>query len=190
MGSKILKIIILFLVLIFQSCASFQKDVVNPNFLTENNLDKLNGKYEATNINFDSIKKKSWEHNNFLREIDRKLLKDTLKLDTLKRYHFKLKCLNRKSIKISYLENDKVFRERTIKGKFKKDGYFYLKNKNVGYRLLPYIFGSIDVKKIRLSLAKNGNLVSDVSNYNSGALLLIWGFRKTWKYRDEYKKLK
>lgn len=189
MGSKILKIIIL--VLLVQSCATFQKDVTNPGFLTESSLDKLNGKYEATNINFDSIKKKRWEHNNFLREIDRKLLKDTLKLDTLKRYHFELKCLNHKSIKISYLENDKVFRERTLKGKFKKDGYFYLKNKNTGFLLIPYLFGAIDIKRTRIILSTNENLIFDASNHRSGAaLLFVFLDGRTWKYRDEYKKLK
>jgi hypothetical protein len=48
----------------------------------------------------------------------------------------------------------------------------------------------LDVKKTRFTKSKNGNLIFDVSNHRSGAaLLVVFLDGKTWKYRQEYKKV-
>lgn len=186
---------ILILVIVFQSCASFDKELINPNPLNKENLSDLNGRYGIVYLESDSIKKRNknqvWVHKNFLKEIDRKLIKDTLKLDSLKTYAFDLKVLNPKKIQISYIENGIMFKERILKTKLKKDGYLYLKNKNVQFLLVPYIAGALDIKKTRLSKLKNGNLIFDVSNHRSGAaLLIVFLDGKTWKYRQEYERIK
>lgn len=185
---------ILILVILFQSCASFDKELINPNLLNEQTINQLNGQYGIVPIKFDSISKKEkkqiWTYNNFLAEIDRKLLKDTLKIDSLKTYSFDLKVLNLKKIKVSYLVNGKIFRERILKTKLKKDGFLYLKNKNVGFLLVPYIAGAIDIKRTRLTKSENGNLVFDISNHRSGAfLILVFLDGRTWKYRQEYEQI-
>lgn len=180
--------------LLFQSCASFDNDLTNPYPLNELNLSELNGIYDIKQINYDTVFKKFdrqlWTRYNFLQEIDRKLIKDTLHLDSLKNYKFGLKVLNKKTIRISYIENDTIFRERTLKAKLKKDGFFYLKNKNTGFLLVPYIAGSIDVKRTRLSKSEDGNLIFDYSNHRSGAFLIVVFFSdRTWKNRLKYKKI-
>jgi hypothetical protein len=179
---------------LLQSCASFDKDLTNPPPLNEKNLSDLNGVYEIKQIDYDTVFKKfdqqMWTGNNFLKEIDRKLIKDTLHLDSLKSYKFGLKVLNKRNIKISYIENDTVFRERILKAKLKKDGYLYLKNKNIGFLLVPYIAGGIDIKRTRLSKSKNRNLVFDYSHHRSGAFLIIAFLDgRTWKNRLEYKRI-
>ncbi|OBX26445.1 hypothetical protein A9996_05275 [Gelidibacter algens] len=149
--------------IIIQSCASFDKKLINPNSLNKRNLTELNGRYGIVHLEFDSIskeyKKQIWTYNNFFKEIDRKLIKDTLKLDSLKTYTFNLKVISPKKIKIDYIENGKIFKERILKTKLKKDGYLYLKNKNVQFLLVPYIAGALDVKKTRFTKSKNGNLI-------------------------------
>lgn len=187
--------LLLILVSSIQSCTSFNQNLINPNPLNEENLSELNGRYEIVPIESDSAKKTNknlvWVHNNFLKEIDRKLIKDTLKLDSLKTYAFDLKILNPNQIRINYIENGLLFKERILKIKLKKDGYLYLKNKNIQFLLLPYIAGALDVKKTRLSKLKNGNLIFDVANHRSGAaLLVVFLDGKTWKYRQEYERIK
>lgn len=162
--------------------------------MTKSNLSDLNGVYSIVQVGYDSINKKynrsTWVYQNFLKEIDRNLLKDTLQLDSLKYYDFELKVLNESELKIKYLENDQVFRERTLKTKLKKDGYLYLKNKNIGFVLVPYIAGAIDVKKGRLGLTDNGTLLFDYAHHRSGALMIIAFLDgRTWKGRLAYELL-
>ncbi|QHI38521.1 hypothetical protein IMCC3317_39140 [Kordia antarctica] len=190
---KILLVVIVAICL--TSCGVFDKNLKNPNRLQKNSLNNINGLYDIEEMGFDSLSelypsKLFWTGNNFLREIDRKLLKDTLQIDSAKNYTFELKIINKKKIKITYLENDVIFRERFLKTKLKKDGYLYLKNKNIGFVLIPYVFGAVDVKRTRLTLDKDENLVFDVYNHRSGAIggvgFLSW---KTWRYRRTYEKI-
>ena len=118
-----LNIVIIVSFLILQSCASFQKNAINPKLLTEKNITELNGKYNIIDIEADSIRKKNWASNNFFTELESKIFFKPTKLDTLKTYQFELKVLSKKRIQINYLENDKIFKERIVKGKLKKDGY-------------------------------------------------------------------
>ncbi|MEE1945364.1 hypothetical protein VRU48_09605 [Pedobacter sp. KR3-3] len=171
------------------SACSFQKNLTNPNPLTSGNLTTLNGKYDIVSLENVSSPKPHRLGENFLQEIDRKLLKDTLAFDSTKKYGFELQVLTGKRLKINYLEDGKVARERILKTKLKSDGYLYLKNKNVGFVIVPYVFGALDVKKTRLTKTATGDLVFDVTNHVSGAIMLI-GFLdgRTWKYRNVYPK--
>ncbi len=192
--NKILPLVFLMPLLILQSCASFDKKVINPYPLNKHNVYELNGLYEIVQIDYDSVykkySKKMWGWNNFFKEIDRKRIKDTLHLDSLKSYKFELEVLNKNKIKISYIENETVFRERIQKTRLKKDGYLYLKNKNTRFILVPYIAGAIDVKRTRLGKNINGNLIFDYSNHRSGAFLIIAFLNsRTSKNRLEYRKM-
>lgn len=188
----ILLIITSILIFLFQQC-SFKKDLTNPQPLNKKNLSEINGHYEIVESDFDSLqgKRQIWTSNNFLKEIDRKLLKDTLKLDSTKNYYFDLEVIDSKNLRINYIEEDKIIRTRTLKTKLKKDGYLYLKNKNIGFWLVPYVAGALDIKKSRLTRSATGNLLFDVVNHRSGAFLIIAFLDgRTWKYRDEYKRSK
>ena len=174
--------------LLFSSCA-FQKDI-NTNRVTLNTLEGLNGKYSINALNEDSKVKKYWMYNNFLNELDRKLLIDTFHIDSNKTYKVKLEVLNKHELKIDYLENDKSIRERILKIRLRKDGYLYLKNKNIGFILVPYLAGALDIKKTRLSTTVDGDLIFDVVNHRSGAFMIIAFLDgRTWKYRKIYPKV-
>lgn len=183
--------IIIGLALLFQRC-SFKKDLTNPYPLNKQNLVELNGRYEVVDSKFDSLqgKRQIWMYNNFFREIDRKLLKDTLKLDSSETYSCELEIIDSKNLKINYLKNETIIRTRTLKTKLKKDGYLYLKNRNTVFILVPYIAGALDVKKIRLTRSTEGNLLFDVVNHRSGAFLIVAFLDgRTWKYRNEYREV-
>jgi len=189
--------LILILVILFQSCASFDKELINPNPLNKDKLSELDGRYGIVHNKFDSIliykeenyNRQIWNSNNFLTEIDRKLIKDTLEIDTLKTYAFDLKVLSPKRIKIEYIENGKVFRKRILKTKLKRDGYLYLRNKNTQFMLVPFLAGAIDIKKTRLTKSDSGILIFDVAHFRYGAALIIIGDTRTWKYRQEYERI-
>lgn len=192
MKKRFLFIVAVFLVLFFQRCA-FNKELTNPYPLNKQNLSELNGNYGVVETLFDSIQdnRQIWIYNNFFSEIDRKMLKDTIKLDSTKTYHAQLEVISPKSLKINYVENDKVIRSRTIKTRLKKDGYLYLKNKNIAFLLVPYIAGALDFKKSRLTRSPEGDLFLDIVNHRSGAFMIIAFLDgRTWKYRDEYKRTK
>lgn len=187
----VLYIGVLVSILFFQSCASFQKSVSNPVHLNKKNISELNGKYKISHIEADSIQKKHWTNNNFFREIERKTLKDALRLDSLKTYEFELKAIDQKSVNFKFIKNGKVFKEKTLKGKFKKDGYFYLKNRNVEFLGIPYLAGAIHINKSRLSKTKEGNLIFDLTHHQSGAFFLVVFLDGTsWKYRKTYERKK
>ncbi|MFD2543746.1 hypothetical protein ACFSSB_15575 [Lacinutrix gracilariae] len=189
--------VILILAVFFHSCASFDKELINPNPLKKESLNELNGKYGIVHNEFDSIhidkehnyNRQIWNSNNFFTEIDRKLIKDTLKIDTLNTYSFNLRVLSPKKLKVEYLENGKIFRERILKTKLKRDGYLYLRNKNTQFMLIPIIAGTIDIKKTRLTKTEKGTLVFDVANFRYFAALIFIGDTRTWKYRQEYEQI-
>lgn len=187
-GSHMGFTLLLLLMLLIAGCA-FDRNVTNPLSLTKDKLTSINGVYEIRNNNADSVTRKYWIYNNFLTEIDRKQLSETLRLDSNKIYKFQLRVLNENRIKINYIEDDQIIRERVLKIKLKQDGYLYLKNKNTVFILIPYIAGALDIKKTRITCDENGNLIFDVVNHRSGAIGVI-GFLdgRTWKYRHQYQR--
>jgi len=175
--------------ILFTGCA-FQKELENTQALNLDNLNDLNGKYSVNAIDEQKPTKKYWMYNNFLVELDRKLLTDTLKIDSAQTYTVELNFVNDKILKINYLEDNKIIRERTLRTTLKKDGYLYLKNKNVGFVGLPYVFGGIDIKRTRLSKTTSGDLIFDVVNHRSGSFLIICFLDgRTWKYRNIYPRI-
>ena len=190
MRDKFTYLILLVLVLLIQGCASFEKGLENPNPLNKKNLTELNGSYGIVHKDFDSISKwdgsQVWVSDNFIKEIDRKLIRDTVKIDSLRKYSFQLKVISTDKIKITYLENGEKFKEQILKSKLKDDGYLYLKNQNVKLLFVPLIFGRLDIKKIRLTKSNDGNLIFDVAKRTVGGFLLIIAGGHYNKYRNEY----
>ena len=176
----------------FSSCAPFNKNVKNPTRLNKTNFSQLNGRYAISSIREDSMHSigRRWRYNlNFFKELDRKLFKDTLKLDRKSQYAFKLIMKNSKVLQVDYIRNDSIFWQRTLKAKITKDGYVKLKNKNFQIMLLPYIVGFIEVKRIRLTVDADRNLIFDVGEHRSGGVLIVMFDGKNYKYRKTYKRI-
>lgn len=185
------RVLIMFTI-ILQSCVSFKEGLKNPNPVSEIFIKSLNGTYQAWDLDRRNWKPMElWKYDDFFDEIDRKLLKDTSAWDTTSTRNFQLEAINRNKIQVTYIKNDTVVRTRIIRTNLKKDGYLYLKNKNVGFVLIPFIVGAIDVKKTRMGLTESGDLIFDVAKYRGGAIFffifLDW---QNSAYRKIYQRVK
>jgi hypothetical protein len=89
-------------------------------------------------------------------------------------------------LQIDFLKKNDTVKSQTIKYKFKDDGFLHLKNRNTIISGIPYIFGGIDVKKVRIALNQNNDLILNDIFDSSGALLLIFGDAKVWEETNIY----
>lgn len=177
-----------FLTLIIQSCATFPKKSANQLRLTEHNLTRINGKYKVKPVKDSLLDKDLTVYHNAFEKFYRgkgRGSKDTMKIDNFDNYTFEIKLIEKKQIEVNYLKDNISFRKFKLKYELKADGYVYLKNKNLKVSGVPYLFGSIDIKKLRLSIIGNYLTVEEI-RHSSGAILFIFGDSKTWHYNDKY----
>jgi len=194
------KISLFFLTIIsIVSCATFPKAIVIPNTISEKNINSLNGIYAIKEINRSSLtdstsfsfsKTDIGFNRTIFDEIDSRLFAKPVEIDSSESYSFELKILNSKRIELHYLENEKTIRKHIIKYKIKDDGYLYLKNRNFKIKGIPYLFGEFNIKKNRISLNKENNLIFESSEFSSGGLvlLMVYPIAKA-KYQKIYKRI-
>ena len=175
---------------LFGCAAKFSKSYKNPNKFEKQNIHEINGEYNIYAIDSTSNNPKdkfSNAFNKFYRGFGRDK-RDTLALNELNEYSLKLKVKNENEIK--YFKNKIALKNLNFVYKLKSDGYIYIEDRNFKVSGIPYLFGSIDIKKIRLGVDNYENLIIEEVHHSSGALLLIFGDSKTWNYRNYYKQIK
>ena len=193
---------IIFLVLIFSSCATFtkkrfRKDVQN---LKVENIKNLNGNYTFNPIKrYYSLGKPqpkdnvpdSLRNNNAYMFLQNRTLNNNDKFDSISKlknnFLLNLSLENNNLLKIRILEDSTIIRETTLTGKFKK-GMFYLDNVFLDCRGVPYLFGGCSNNKRRIGLTKKGNLLINEAVNNEGAFLLIIGSGYSYNLTYEYKR--
>lgn len=169
----IIKLTILFLLL--ESCATFKPNS-EMKYLSETTLKEISGIYDGKSLMYN---------------LDRNLLRNTLILDNSKLYTVELNLISENELEAKYFEDGILFEKKIFKVVYKNDGYLYLDNKNFKIVLIPYIFGRIDIQRVRISLDKNGDLIFEVSHFSSGAgLLIIELHMKTDRNKYIYKRIK
>ena len=114
---------------------------------------------------------------------------DTLKLDILNSYSIKLNLRSENKIQIVYLKNGEILKDFELECNLNADSYLYIENNNSKITGIPYLFGGVDIKKIRLTNDNLNNLIIEEVNHSSGGLLLFLGDSKTWNYRNYYKRI-
>jgi len=186
------------MIIISGSCATFPESSNKQHLINKENVQSLNGIYSLTEISRSSLVDSSsfafsetdlgFKHT-FYDELSRGMFSRRMVMDSLKVYHFVLNVLNDTTIEIDYLENGISFIKKQVSYKLKDDGYAYLKNGNFKIRGIPYLFGSIDVKKIRLTLNNEQDLLFETSEFSSGgvALLMVYPIGKM-KYQKIYQR--
>lgn len=177
------RIMYLGLTILTLGCASFPRNPGYEQFLDRGDLFELNGKYEHVPIYSGPTKDtlSYWNFSNgdlgiyptFFDEMDNGWLTRKTKIDPEKNYSFVLDVVKYNILSIHYLENDSVIRQKNIRFRMRKDGYLYLQNMNFKIRGIPYVFGDIDKKRIRLTLNKDRDLVFETSEFNSGGMFLL-----------------
>jgi len=194
-------LIYLLLMIIAFGCASFPKKRLPLSNLTLETLNNLNGRYELISKCSRGTKDTTtfWQYvfnfsdadlgqyPTFYDEINFKSSKKhELKIDTLKRYSFTLKVINKKKLKIEYYENDSILNENTVKYTLKKDGYLYLKNINSEIVGIPYLFGEFTKKRRRITLDEVNNLIYETSELSSGGFFFVLEDDTKMKYEKIY----
>ena len=180
----------IFLSILFQSCGVFKDSQENYQRIDITNVNKLNGTFSVFANNklkteypyFDNANEK------FYRKYGRGE-KDTISFDTISGGKFKVNIINNEKIEINFIRNEKIIKSQILKYKFKNDGFLYIKNRNTIIAGIPYIFGGVDVKKIRIALNQNNELIINDIFDSSGALLLIFGDAKVWEVTNSYKRI-
>lgn len=163
-------------------CASFPKKTPSP-YLNASNINDLNGKYAIKEIYSGPTKDttSSWNFTDsdlgtyptFFDELDNRFLKKAIVIDNEKRYFLGLEILNSKKIKLNFIKDGHIFKQKTIRFILKDDGYIYLCNNNFKSRGIPYIIGDFNKKRIRLTLNKDNDLLFETSEFSSGGLFLL-----------------
>jgi hypothetical protein len=180
----------IFLSILFLSCGVFKDRKENFKKIDITNVNMLNGTYSVFANNKSKTKHPYFDNANekFYRKYGRGE-KDTINFDSISGGKFKLNVIDNEKLKIDFIKNEKIIKSQTLKYKFKNDGFVYLKNRNTLIAGIPYIFGGIDVKKIRIALNQNNELIINDIFDSSGALLLIFGDAKVWEHVNEYKRI-
>lgn len=178
-------------IMILHGCASFQDSSVNKYPLTSTSIARVNGVYQIQaekDSLIDSIYLK--QHNAFEKFYRGKGQgsRDTMDIENLEDYSFKLLVLASQAIQISYIKGDSIFREFSLQFKLGSDGYIYLKNENLKILGVPYLFGGIDERRLRIT-KEDGYLIIEEVYHRSGAALFIIGDSKTWNYITKYKEI-
>lgn len=79
--------------------------------------------------------------------------------------------------------------EVSLKMELDEDDYLRIKNKNFKVIMIPYLLGGVDVTKVRMTINERGDLVCDVINHRSGAVLFVaFANSNTWKFRLVFKR--
>ena len=171
----------------FLSCGTFKNKPENLVKINNQNANSLNGTYSI--FAFDKLKTEypyfDNANNKFYRKYGRGQ-RDTISFDTINGGKFKIKIINDNKLRIDFIKKNEIIKSQLIKYKFKKDGFLYLKNRNTIIGGIPYIFGGVDVKKVRIALNQNSDLILNDIFCSSGALFLVFGDVKVWEESNIY----
>ena len=134
---------LIFVVFLF-SCSSAK--------IADSEIQKLNGKYDAN-----SIQSSTNRNENFIKLLNRQLIRDSLNYEVLPYFKFEIKVKNKNHLIINKInEEDKIVNSREYKFRRKSD-YIILKNKNVK------IFLDLKLKDIPNTVYKAIKSLKDVN---------------------------
>ncbi|WP_422090826.1 hypothetical protein [Tenacibaculum ovolyticum] len=179
----------------FVSCASFSYQFQNPTFLTPyfltfKNVKELNGEYSIVAKTKDSTYNRTYKSfNNFYEIINENRKKEKIEEEKIDDYSFKINIIDSLNIEIKYLNNGIIFNELNVEYEL-KGGYLFFKNKKTIISGVPYLFGGIEINKIRLTRDLNMNLVAEIAHHHSGLILFIFGDSKSFHYQCYYHKIR
>jgi len=199
---KINILIITVLSITIYSCASFtkkrfRKEIEN---LNENSISKMNGTYsfnpkrryysfvkeDANDRNPDSLTR-----NNAYDFLVNESYQKKKEFDSLRNkeneYQVSLNLENGNTLNVKVLENSNVIKDTIFTGKY-KNGMFYLDNKYLDCKGIPFLFGGCRNNKRRIGLTKKGNLLINEAVSNEGAILLIIGAGHSYNVTYEYER--
>ena len=120
MKTKFFKTVSIAYVLLLTSCASFNNGMIPVQKMTPVSVNSISGEYGITSMDEDSIVKANWKNYSVFDELNRKLLKDTIDLDILRKYSFKIDVMNKDLVGITYKMMTGISKPRFLKQSLKK----------------------------------------------------------------------
>ncbi|MBZ4036030.1 hypothetical protein K6T82_14750 [Flavobacterium sp. 17A] len=182
------------IILLFSSCASFSDKMIkeNKSALSENDLSKLEGKYElfpdlkydekgnATTI--DSQESRARYNLNYF------IKSEKSKFDYSQGYVVEVKLLDKNRFQFITQKDNQIIENIEVGGKL-KNGLFYLDNKYLKRNGVPYLAGGYDNHKTRIGLSKDNGLLVNYAYDNSGAVLFMFWAGSSYNLGYHYKRI-
>jgi hypothetical protein len=166
--------------LLLTNCASFSDKALHfaETDLSHNTLGNLNGRYliNANRITDDygnTLKNHTDASDLYTSIIPSYSIKNS---NFTSKYLVQLKVISANEISVSLLENDSIIKCSVIKGKLKKDGYYYLKNTLFISDGIPFFFGHYECRRTRITLTDESVLfVNKAFSWNGAFFFLMAG---------------
>jgi hypothetical protein len=162
----------------FYSCVSFERIYkrMEKVSVTKTNFNKLTGSYEmfaGLEYNNKRDKKTFLEvpknlKSSFYKDVTNK----AILIDSNAKYSVNIDC-TKDRISFVFFKDKIIFDSINIKGKIKKNGFYYLANSKVRYNGIPYLLGGYQQTKVRLGLSSKGELIVNKAYESAGALLFF-----------------
>ncbi|APG65414.1 hypothetical protein LPB136_08625 [Tenacibaculum todarodis] len=166
--------VILFVIAIasLTSCASFKKSKLSENqtYLTDENLNLLNGTYKNNMYKGPALSEYFWGS-----RINMKEFQSIYELISEKKvpYFITLKVLDKNSLRVEIKVDERILKSNVIKGKV-RNGYFE-QNRKMG--AVPVIlFNTIYSSKFRIGYLKDNNLITDFKKIEFGTYYFLIPF--------------
>ncbi|MEP0262806.1 hypothetical protein [Dokdonia sp.] len=189
-----------FILLITTSgCASFSKKEFSREYvrLEKNSISKLDGQYRFypkkcfgdyyKDVPSDSLKYKNLFQNIVYEEREERERWDSLTAPK-KDLSVVLKLNGNTELSITVFENKKIVRDTVLTGKLRQ-GMFYLDDKYLKIRGIPFLFGGYNSNKRRIGISKNDGLIVNEAYGNEGGILIILGSGYTSNASYEYERI-
>lgn len=190
-----MKLIIGFTItLLFCSCASFSDKMIKENklALSENELSKLEGKYEL----FPDLK---YDEKGNVKTIDSKDSKARYNLNYFvksqdSKYDYsdaslvEVKLLNKNRLQFITKKGNEIIENIEVGGEL-KNGLFYLHNKYLKRNGIPYLAGGYEHHKVRIGISKDNGLLVNYAYDNSGSVLFMFWAGSTYNLGYHYKRM-
>ncbi|RQO32212.1 hypothetical protein DBR32_00945 [Taibaiella sp. KBW10] len=185
-------LILIALLLLLGSCAPFGKKGQGHQAITANKVHLLNGSYAIKGLKSEGVPLNSYYANeHFYRNFKRDAsMMDTLKWDSVGLAYFTLNIIDQQTLSVSFYKGREEIRTQTLRYKLKDgDGFIYLKHKNVHIKGLPHIAGSIDIKKVRIGLNADNNLMINDTYYRTWVFMVLFGASSRGAFLLEYPRI-
>lgn len=185
----------LLICLLYVSCASFPKQHNPGKGLSLNTLKQLEGDYRVEHYTTKPTKDSTavWNFSEpdlgryptLFDEINNGLFVKEFRVDPEKTYCVSIHSVTNQKLRMYYYENNILIKQNTLRFRLKDDGYLYLRYRNFKIIGLPYLLGGIKLKRNRITLDDDHNLVFETSEVTSGGVILLFVFNPVFKSKYE-----
>ncbi|MCR4032510.1 MULTISPECIES: hypothetical protein [Flavobacterium] len=190
-----MRIIIGFVMILLScSCASFSDKMVRDNKspLLENDLSKLEGKYELfPDLKYDekgNVQTIDSQESQARYNLNYFVKSEKSKVDYSDSYSVEVKLLNKNRLQFITKKDNEIMENAEVGGEL-KNGFFYLDNKYLKRNGVPYLAGGYNNHKTRIGLSKDNGLLVNYAYDNSGALLFMFWAGSAYNLGFHYKKI-